>query len=34
MVVEALGNRYLIGVTQTQVTLIDKVPAGRSEKGA
>ncbi len=27
MVIEALGNRYLIGVTPTQVTLIDKVPA-------
>jgi flagellar biogenesis protein FliO len=34
MVVEALGNRYLIGVTPSQVTLIDKVPAGRPEKGA
>ncbi len=27
MVIEALGARYLIGVTPTQVTLIDKVPA-------
>jgi flagellar biogenesis protein FliO len=30
MVVEALGNRYLIGVTPTQVTLIDKVPGATS----
>lgn len=34
MVIEALGNRYLIGVTPSQVTLIDKVPSGRPEKGA
>ena len=26
MVIEALGARYLIGVTPTQVTLIDKMP--------
>jgi flagellar biosynthetic protein FliO len=31
MVVEALGNRYLIGVTPTQVTLIDKVPGASPE---
>lgn len=34
MVIEALGSRYLIGVTPSQVTLIDKVPSGRPEKGA
>jgi flagellar biogenesis protein FliO len=33
MVVEALGTRYLIGVTPTQVTLLDKVPAGEPAKG-
>ncbi|HEY3490030.1 MAG TPA: flagellar biosynthetic protein FliO [Candidatus Deferrimicrobiaceae bacterium] len=34
MVIEALGSRYLVGVTPTQVTLIDKVPAGATGKVA
>lgn len=31
MVVEALGSRYLLGVTPAGVTLLDKVPADRPE---
>ncbi|HEY5995545.1 MAG TPA: flagellar biosynthetic protein FliO [Candidatus Deferrimicrobiaceae bacterium] len=33
VLIEVLGNRYLIGVTKSQVTLIDKLPAGKPEKG-